>query len=64
MLINNLHNKREGPRDGRKSRIKFFSRLDVPNVKPWATSVLEGDECTFQQQKNDPNKITKAVEKE
>jgi hypothetical protein len=32
--------------------------------KPWATSVLEGDESTFQQQKHDPNKITKPVEEE
>jgi hypothetical protein len=34
----------------------------VLNSKPWATSMLEGDECTFQQQKNDPNKIMKPME--
>jgi hypothetical protein len=36
----------------------------VPNSKPQATSVLEGDERTFQQQKNDPNKIMNPTEEE
>jgi hypothetical protein len=36
----------------------------VPNSKPQTTSVLEGDESNFQQQKNDPNKIMKQVEEE
>jgi hypothetical protein len=36
----------------------------VPKSKPQATSVLEGDESTFQQQKYDPNKITKPAEEE
>jgi hypothetical protein len=36
----------------------------VSKLKPQATSVLEGDEITFQQQKSDPNKITKLVEEE
>jgi hypothetical protein len=36
----------------------------VPKSKPQATSVLEGDEITFQQQKYDPNKITKPTEEE
>jgi hypothetical protein len=34
------------------------------NLKSHTTSVLEGDECTFQQEKNDPNKITKPMEEE
>jgi hypothetical protein len=36
----------------------------VSNAKSWATSVLEDDELTFQQQKNDFNKITKQTEEE
>jgi hypothetical protein len=32
--------------------------------KPLATSMLEGDESTFQQQQSDPNKITKLAEEE
>jgi hypothetical protein len=32
--------------------------------KPLATSMLEGDETTFQQQKSDPNKIMKLAEEE
>jgi hypothetical protein len=36
----------------------------VPNSKPRTTSLLEGDECTFQQQKNYPNKIMKLSEEE
>jgi hypothetical protein len=36
----------------------------VLNLKPQATSILEGDECTFQQEKNDPNEITKPAEEE
>jgi hypothetical protein len=36
----------------------------VPKLKPRATSMLDGDEITFQQQKYDPNKITKPVEEE
>jgi hypothetical protein len=35
----------------------------VPNSKPRATSILECDESTFQQQKNDPNKITNPMKK-
>jgi hypothetical protein len=34
------------------------------NSKQWATFVLEGEECTFQQHKNDINKITKLAEEE
>jgi hypothetical protein len=34
------------------------------NFKPWAISMLEGDESTFQQQKHNPNKITKLTEEE
>jgi hypothetical protein len=36
----------------------------VPKSKPQATSILEGDESTLQQQKNDANKITKPTEAE
>jgi hypothetical protein len=36
----------------------------VLKSKPRATSVLEVDENTFQQQKNDTNKIKKLVEEE
>jgi hypothetical protein len=36
----------------------------VLNSKPQTISMLEGDESTFQQQKHDPNKITKLVEEE
>jgi hypothetical protein len=35
---------------------------NVPKLKPQATSVLEGDESIFQQQKSDPNKIIKLPE--
>jgi hypothetical protein len=34
------------------------------NQNPGVTSVLEGDESTFQKQKHDPNKITKPAEEE
>jgi hypothetical protein len=47
------------------SRIKFFARIDLcPKNKPWATSMLDGDECTLQQRKNDPNRITNPAEGE
>jgi hypothetical protein len=47
------------------SRIKFFSRITyVPKPKSWETSVLKGEESAFQQQKQDPNKITKPAEEE
>jgi hypothetical protein len=43
----------------------FFQESDyVPKLKLWATSMLEGDENTFQQYKHDPNKITKPSEEE
>jgi hypothetical protein len=35
---------------------------NVPKLNPQATSVLEGDESIFQQQKSDPNKIIKLPE--
>jgi hypothetical protein len=35
----------------------------VSNSKPQETSVIEGVECTFQQEKNDPNEIMKPAEK-
>jgi hypothetical protein len=36
----------------------------VLNSKPCVISILEGYESTFQQQKNDPNKITNPTEEE
>jgi hypothetical protein len=60
----------EGPRGRpkggeRKLNEKSFQELAyVPKLKLRATSVLEGDESTFQQQKNDPNKIMKLAEEE
>jgi hypothetical protein len=36
----------------------------VPNSKPCVISILEGYESTFQQQKNDPKKITNPTEEE
>jgi hypothetical protein len=42
----------------------FQESAYVPNFKPLATSMLEGDECTFQQQKNDTIKIMKSVKEE
>jgi hypothetical protein len=36
----------------------------VPKLKPRAISVLEGDESTSQQQKHNPNRITKPAEEE
>jgi hypothetical protein len=36
----------------------------VLNSKPQETFVLESEEFTFHQQKNDPNKITKPTEEE
>jgi hypothetical protein len=31
-----------------RSRIKFFARIDLcPQFKTKATSILEGEECTF-----------------
>jgi hypothetical protein len=47
------------------SRIIFFQELTyVLNSKLRSTSVLEGDECTFQQQKNDSKKILKPAKEE
>jgi hypothetical protein len=42
----------------------FQESAYVPKSKPRATSVLEGDEITFQQQKHDHNKIIKPVKEE
>jgi hypothetical protein len=36
----------------------------VPKSKPQATSMLEGDEITLQQHKNNSNKITKPMKEE
>jgi hypothetical protein len=49
----------------RKLNEKSFQELAcVPKLELRATSALEGDESTFQQQKNDPNKIMKLAEEE
>jgi hypothetical protein len=48
-----------------KSQIIFLQESAyVPNSKPQTTYVIEGEEYTFQQQKNDSNKIMKPAEEE
>jgi hypothetical protein len=47
------------------SRIKIFARISLcPEIKTRATSMIDGDEITFQQNKNDPNKIMNPAEEE
>jgi hypothetical protein len=48
-----------------ESRIKLFARIGLcPEFKTLDNYCAKGDECTFQQEKNDPNEITKSAKEE